>query len=182
MHIIATKNIEIGGNIMSLVAGNENFSTYTSLPASANYAFSGIFKNNIKLVDASDLYIPANLQMRSNCFESMFEGCTALTVAPVLTPLTLKVGCYKKMFKGCTNLVVPPSCSATTTAIRCFESMFEGCSELTSVMPVVFGDFYNPSSSNPKDYGYEMVGMYKNCKKLTAGYGTLDHGYTVGCY
>jgi hypothetical protein len=29
MHIIATKNIEIGGNIMSLVAGNENFSSWT---------------------------------------------------------------------------------------------------------------------------------------------------------
>ena len=29
MHIIATKNIEIGGNIMSLVAGNDSFSSWT---------------------------------------------------------------------------------------------------------------------------------------------------------
>jgi hypothetical protein len=123
--------------------------------------------------------------MKSNCFESMFEGCTALTVAPVLTPLKLKGECYKNMFKGCTSLVEPPSCNATTTAIRCFEGMFDGCSELTSVMPVVFEKFYNPSGSNPsnpKDYGYEMAGMYKNCRKLRTGYGTLDHGYTVGCY
>jgi hypothetical protein len=27
-----------------------------------------------------------------------------------------------------------------------------------------------------------MAGMYKNCKKLITGYGTLNHGYTVGCY
>lgn len=34
----------------------------------------------------------------------MFEGCTSLTTAPVLPATTLISNCYESMFDGCTSL------------------------------------------------------------------------------
>ena len=45
---------------------------------------------------------------KSNCYDSMFEGCTNLTSAPELPATTLTTDCYLGMFKGCTSLTTAP--------------------------------------------------------------------------
>ena len=69
--------------------------------------------------------------MASNCYSSMFYGCTSLTQAPALPATTLATKCYNGMFAGCTSLTQAPTLPATTLAIYCYYEMFQGCTSLT---------------------------------------------------
>ena len=42
--------------------------------------------------------------LASQCYDSMFSGCTSLTAAPALPATNLVWRCYYDMFSGCTNL------------------------------------------------------------------------------
>ena len=70
--------------------------------------------------------------LASNCYNSMFRGCTGLTSAPELPATTLATYCYNSMFNGCTGLTSAPELPATTLAVSCYNSMFNGCTGLTS--------------------------------------------------
>ncbi len=70
--------------------------------------------------------------MDTNCFLGLFNGCTALTVAPALPATTLAVQCYMGMFSGCTALTVAPALPATTLETGCYRAMFMGCTALTT--------------------------------------------------
>ena len=65
-------------------------------------------------------------------FYTMFQNCTGLTTAPVLSATTLANSCYNSMFKGCTGLTTAPVLPATTLANNCYQSMFQGCTHITS--------------------------------------------------
>lgn len=91
-------NISVGGNIMSLIAG-ENYPAATSMPSSA---FASLFKNAGKLVSARELILPTFVS--TSCYQSMFEGCSSLTAAPELPATDLADRCYASMFKLATNL------------------------------------------------------------------------------
>ena len=69
--------------------------------------------------------------MASDCYHSMFSGCTALTQAPALPATTLANWCYSSMFYGCTALTQAPDLPATTLANSCYSNMFYGCTALT---------------------------------------------------
>ena len=71
--------------------------------------------------------------MATNCYRSMFAGCTALTQAPALPATTLADYCYYNMFKGCTSLTQAPALPATTLATNCYAYMFNGCISITQV-------------------------------------------------
>ena len=68
--------------------------------------------------------------MASNCYNSMFYGCTSLTTAPSLPATTLASNCYNSMFQGCTSLTTVPSLPATTLKINCYNSMFYLCTKI----------------------------------------------------
>lgn len=124
------------GNVMSMIddqegatAENPKFSTDEEIGAS--YAFFYLFQYcKILNHESKELVLPAT-KLASNCYRSMFTGCSSLTKAPDLKAKTLKDYCYASMFNGCEKLTEAPEIAAETVARNCCQNMFLGCSSLT---------------------------------------------------
>ena len=127
-NIVSTNNVELSGNIMSLV-DEENFATATSM---AGASFAGLFAGNTCGINASSLLLPATT-LSENCYSGMFAGCSELTDTPELPALTLAPGCYSNMFEGCDKLSDAPHLPATELVDRCYASMFYQCGTLENV-------------------------------------------------
>ena len=125
----STGNFNAYGNIMSLYYG-DNFIGQTNL-IGKDYAFYALFYFNDKLVDASNLILPATT-LATYCYATMFAMCTSLTAAPQLIATTLVENCYMGMFMGCELLIFAPELPATTLADYCYRRMFRGCTSLTT--------------------------------------------------
>ena len=95
--------------------------------------------------------------MASNCYFTMFQGCTSLTQAPALPATTLANYCYQNMFKGCINLTQAPALPATTLANNCYNHMFQGCTGLTQAPAL--------PATTLADSCYQY--MFRNCTSLT---------------
>ena len=97
-----TGDCYVYGNVMSLVSST-GYTSATEL--TNNYAFGKLFNGNTYVLNHpnKELLLPATTLM-PYCYQSMFQGCTGLTRAPVLPAPTLATSCYYQMFKGCTNL------------------------------------------------------------------------------
>ena len=130
LNINSTANIDVSGNIMSLLYG-DNFTDKTTLPERCTYNFGSLFSGNVNLINAKDLELPATT-LENYCYSSMFEGCTSLTTAPALPATTLATYCYTSMFEGCTSLTTAPELPVATLADGCYSSMFLECSSLTT--------------------------------------------------
>ena len=154
--IITTKNSNVGGNIMSLLYG-DNFENQTTFPNNSSYNFANLFQNYSKLVNASNLELPVTT-MTDYCYSYMFGGCTALTTAPVLPATTLAQYCCQYMFNGCTSLTTAPALPATTLAWGCYRYMFSGCSNLTTTPATL-------PATTLVNYCYEQ--MFSTCSSLT---------------
>ena len=125
------------GNVMSMIddqegatAENPKFSTDEEIGAS--YAFYNLFQycSTIFNHESKELVLPAT-KLASNCYRSMFTGCSSLTKAPDLKAKTLKDYCYVSMFNGCEKLTEAPEIAAETVAPYCCQSMFSNCTSLT---------------------------------------------------
>lgn len=127
--IYCSSNFKVGGNIMSLLFGDdfENNSSFTSLN---EYAFRSLFKDSTYLKRADDLVLASNTCR--GCYYSMFEGCTGLETAPELVSTSVTNSCYGRMFHTCSSLVTPPSLPATTMADGCYLQMFCNCTFTTA--------------------------------------------------
>ena len=123
-----SKKCNVKGNIMSLLYGDDF--TYKTDLTGKDYAFYRLFYNCTKIVDTSELILPATT-LASRCYYYMFGNCTGLTTAPELPATTLARECYQSMFYGCSSLVNAPELPATTLASRCYYYMFYG----TNVLP-----------------------------------------------
>lgn len=92
----------------------------------------------------------------SDCFNSLFFGCTSLTQAPELPATTLGTRCYQYMFDGCTSLVNPPSeLPALSVTLAGYGDMFAGTSITKS--PYI-------RATSVGTWG--MASMFKNCSQL----------------
>ena len=123
-----SKKCNVKGNVMSLLYGDDLIDK-TDLTGK-KYAFYKLFYNCSKIVDASELILPATT-LATYCYQYMFCGCTSLTTAPELPATTLVNDCYEYMFEDCKGLTTAPELPATTLATYCYYSMFEGCTGLT---------------------------------------------------
>ena len=136
-NIVSTNNVELSGNIMSLV-DEEIFATITTMEGAS---FAGLFAGNKDLIgkegtfiiNASGLLLPATT-LSENCYSRMFAGCSELTDTPTELPaLTLAPGCYSNMFEGCDKISDAPHLPATELVDRCYASMFYQCGSLKNV-------------------------------------------------
>ena len=93
----------------------------------------------------------------TDCYYSMFDGCTSLTTAPELPATTLAEDCYYYMFNGCTSLTTAPELPATTLASYCYTNMFRNCTSLTKAPELPATTLYN--------YCYSY--MFSGCSSLT---------------
>ena len=127
--IVSTDNVELSGNIMSLV-DEYNFATITTMVGAS---FAGLFAGNRCGINASGLLLPATT-LSQDCYSGMFAWCSGLDSTPVELPaLTLAPGCYSNMFEGCDMLPDAPHLPATELVDRCYASMFSGCGTIERV-------------------------------------------------
>ena len=150
----ARGNFDVQGNVMSLLF-SDNYKGQTDLTGK-DYAFNSLFKENIKVVNAENLSLSATT-LATYCYQSMFSGCSSLTIAPKLPATTLANSCYSAMFQDCTALTTAPELPATTLVSWCYGGMFRGCTALTTAPEL--------PATTLVDYCYN--GMFYGCTSLT---------------
>ena len=165
----STGAYNVEGNVMSLLFGG-NFENQTDLTG-YNHAFSSLFSGSTGLTSAENLELPATT-LTSECYSSMFSGCTSLETAPELPATTLVYGCYGGMFEGCTRLRTAPELPATTMADRCYIGMFSNCSSLTTAP--------NLPALTLADSCY--FGMFEGCTSLETAPELSATTLAVDCY
>lgn len=111
----ATQKCYIAGNIMSLLADEDNLE-----PDAFNGAFSMGSGTPVTYIDIdpNDMLILPVTTMAERCYKGMFRKCTSLTRGPDLpaTATGMATGCYNSMFRDCTSL----------KSVRCYFSCFTG--------------------------------------------------------
>lgn len=160
-YFVISDECYVYGNVMSMIddqegatAENPKFSTDEEIGAS--YAFYYLFQYcPILNHESKELVLPAT-KLTSNCYNSMFTGCSSLTKAPELKAKELKESCYSSMFYFCTSLEEAPEIAAETVAPYCCQTMFAFCSSLTKA-PVLKAKTLENSC-----YSY----MFYSCQKL----------------
>jgi hypothetical protein len=154
----ATGQHKVYGNIASLLFGDD-FEEALTLPLSPNNGrnYQYLFFGDVNLTEASDLIIPFT-NVQTNCYASMFNGCSSLTSAPKLPSTTMKSYCYDSMFYGCTSLTTAPELPATTLGAYCYASMFRGCTSLTTAPELPATTLAN----------YCYLSMFYGCTSLTS--------------
>lgn len=128
---------EIGGNIMSLLLGDDYASVTAFTSNNYNYAFKQIFKGWSSMTDASRLNLAVtDLGYSLHVYEYMFMNCTRLKVAPTLKATKLTASCYCGMFFGCASLETAPRLTPTNIPDSGYEQMFANCTSLINA-PVI---------------------------------------------
>ena len=125
-------------------------------PGDYTYWLKNLFNGCSPLVQAPVL---SDTNMTIYCYNGMFQDCKSLTQAPsVLPATTLATECYSNMFLYCTSLTQAPSViKATTLANRCCFSMFNGCKSLTKAPELPATTVADECYSN----------MFRDCISLT---------------
>ena len=133
INIKCTQSFAVGGNIMSLIYGDD-FIGKTALKSSSYGTFSSLFYQSTNLIDISNLVLPATTLINS-CYSYMFYGCTGLTSIPsnLLPATTITNSCYSMMFSGCRNITKAPILPATTLQAGSYFEMFRNCSSLIEI-------------------------------------------------
>ena len=95
-------------------------------------SYYNMFKGCINLEQASEIGVET--MTGGSALGGMFWNCSSLTVGPsILKPLVLKSNCYISMFNGCTLLEQAPELPATSLVTNCYKNMFKSCSSLKSI-------------------------------------------------
>lgn len=127
---VAGAYVEVGGNLASLVAGDD---FVTEGPGLRGYTFGNFSYGNTLLREATHLEFPM-LTCEEGCYKSFFDGCSNLLHGPAILPATtLAKTCYRNFFYNCSSLLRGPELPATTIVAECYQRMFWGCSSLTWV-------------------------------------------------
>ena len=129
--INSTADINASGNIMSLLYGDD-YKDKVAFQTGTSSTFSKLFRNNTHLINTENLILPAT-ELKDNCYQYMFNGCTSLKTAPELPATKLRMMSYYYMFSGCSSLTTAPELHATTLAYGCYGNMFSGCTSLNNI-------------------------------------------------
>ena len=124
------------------------------------------------LLDYATVEAGSHPTMATNCYQQMFQDCTALTQAPALPAATLTVYCYYYMFSGCTSLTQAPALPATTLANFCYSCMFYKCTSLTKAPAL--------PATTLADYCYQY--MFCGCTNLTQAPALPATTLATNCY
>lgn len=170
-YIACNRTFDIGGNIMSLLAG-DGFASVTSLSNYNSNTFQFLFANDTTLVHSDKLILPNDT--KHHCYNFMFAYCTSLTTTPVLPATTIRRNSYQYMFHNCTSLTTAPNLPATTIAdVYAYNSMFRGCSSLVNVPAIL-------PATTLKNYCYRY--MFQGCTALRKGPALPATALTTSCY
>ena len=181
-HFISTAKINVYGNIMSLISGDNFVDNKTLTQINTFYC---LFSNNSKLLSAKNLILPATT-LTNYCYSHMFWNCTNFTTAPKLLPATtLASYCYYSMFTDCTHLTTAPTLPATTLASSCYSNMFENCYSLVNapVLPAteLASNCYSYMFINCSSLKY-IKAMFKNTPSTTYTRDWVDGVASTGTF
>ena len=124
-------DVNVGGNIMSLVSNVWDLPTYYS-EILVNNALRGVFED-CTIVSAEDLILPATT-LSNSCYKQMFKNCSNLTTPPQSLPASVvSQYAYAEMFSGCASLTKSPDILCSEIGTRGCEQMFYGCSSLNQI-------------------------------------------------
>ena len=175
--ITCSDNHNIGGNIMSLIY-NDDFEDKTTFPNGSTYNFYYLFQNNTKVINTSNLVLPATT-LAAGCYSGMFNGCTSLTTAPAVLPAN-NVGNYgySNMFNGCTSLTTAPEIYCNVFGQRACRAMFVNCTNLIKI--VTYSTKLGLQSHQDWLYGASATGDFYNLGGATYPSGTsgIPTGWT----
>ena len=115
-NILSSGNIDVMGNIMSLIYGDDFINNNNNIEP---YAFLYLFFNNTKILNAKDLILAATT-IGNYCYDYMFYNCSSLVTVPELPATTLGEYCYRAMFYNCSSLTTAPALPATTLSTSCY--------------------------------------------------------------
>lgn len=139
----------IGGNILSLIYGDDYFTKESSFPQ--RYLFHCLFNSEgrldityNKIINAGELILPETVGYY--CYYRMFDGCKDLIMPPRLPARKLVKGCYNYMFYGCSSITKAPSLLAESHEGEFnYAYMFHSCSSL-SYIKMMSVDIFNLNS------------------------------------
>lgn len=174
----SSSNFNVYGNIMSLLYRDE-FNGLTSLEGK-DYAFYKMFNKCSKMIDASNLILPATT-LAKFCYSNMFYNCTSLTTAPELPALELADNCYQNMFLNCTSLTTAPELPAKTLANSCYLGMFRTCTSLYKIT-MLATDISATDCLRTWVYGVSSTGTFvkhPDMNSLPTGTSGIPEGWTV---
>jgi hypothetical protein len=166
----STGKFNVEGNIMSMLYGDD-IADKNDLTGKDS-VFRTLFKGCTKVVEAHNLILPATT-LASNCYSSMFSGCTSLTTTPELPATTLAYCCYSSMFSGtnvlpdCSNIDFTNEAIVESGGLSC---LFSGTKvtddDLYNILPINMetGNYYLPVTTLAP-HCYDT--MFYNCKSLT---------------
>lgn len=95
---VGTAYFNVSGNLMSLVY-ETGFTAMSS--NTMDYQFDMLFAGS-NVVSAQNLVLPQ--EHLTGTYDSMFNGCSHLTIAPVLPSATVQGSAYRYLFGNCTSL------------------------------------------------------------------------------
>lgn len=154
------------GNIMSLIKG-DNYATADTFTERG--VFYGLFRNNMGLLDAYNLVLPAT-NLTDRCYANMFFNCNNLERGPKEVPdanliwddggyEAIAYGSFEGMFGLCSNLVVAPILKQKVLGSGgYYASMFTGCSKLNHIVCL---------ATDIEDQ--DSPGSFTNCRYWTSG-------------
>lgn len=126
-----TYNQMFGGS--TIASDLKTFTKVTALPATnlADGCYQSMFQGISALVEMPEL--PATT-LAPSCYAGMFSGCSIKEVK-VLPATTLAKNCYAGMFSNQRTAVHIPhnALPATTLAEACYYTMFQGCTKIQSI-------------------------------------------------
>lgn len=154
--ITTNKITAVGGDLRTLLDYNNVFNI-DEIPVGA---FTYLFRDNDKLIDASKLYLGYE-NVNSYSYLGMFRGCTSLSTIP--TTIGIKkfdsssqgAYCCSSMFRD-TLITTTPTLPATDIAPEAYNGMFYNCTNLTTA--IVNGEILNSNS-------YKL--MFNGCINLS---------------
>ncbi len=150
-----TQKFNVGGNIMSLLYGDD-FENKTSFEGSKRGGqFAEMFFKSTGLISAEDLILPAT-ELTKGCYCKMFIGCTSLVNAPELPATKLAEDCCYGMFDTCESLQTAPELHAEKLSKSCYCVMFIRCNSLKNV--TIHAKSFKVNRS--------VSGMFYNAKNL----------------
>ena len=180
-HFESTIEVNVMGNIMSLVFGDDYKNQYSL--ENRPYCFAYLYNvqgKMLNIISAENLILPATT-LASFCYQYMFYGCTSLTTAPELPATTLASYCYRQMFQGCTSLTSAPTLPAITLADKCYYGMFQGCTNLNYIKAMFTT---TPSTTYTSNWVSNVAASGTYVKNSAASYTTrgasaIPNGWTV---
>lgn len=179
--ISCSGNFNVGGNILSLFYGTSFTGEETSLPSNSGYEMAFMFNGVNTLISAQDLIIPVTALNTWSC-NKMFSYSRNLTYPPDMSSITtLSQGSCYCMFQGCSKLTVTPVLNAAVIPQYAYKQMFDDCSLLSTVYCYATDISANQCIYQWMN-GVAASGTFNrssNCYKWIAGINGIPNGWNV---